>query len=130
MQSLWQKVEKICNVVEETNFVAPVTIRVATICIISNSFASYKLQLSQTASKYSIIGLIENLNVSHGSGSTIWRVFEWYNAIFSWTAQNYIIFNITKTYLYNFDPLKIQLLYSKTGVYKGIHYFSYFCSKT
>ena len=35
-----------------------------------------------------------------------------------------------KTYLYNFDPLKIPLLCSKTGVYRGIHYFTYFCSKT
>ena len=35
---------------------------------------------------------------------------------------------ITKTYLYNFDPLK-PLLYSKTGVYRGIHSFSYFCWK-
>ena len=26
--------------------------------------------------------------------------------------------------------LKKTLLYSKTGVYRGIHYFSYFCSKT
>ena len=28
------------------------------------------------------------------------------------------IISITKTNLYNFDPLKPQLLYSKTGVYK------------
>ena len=34
--------------------------------------------------------------------------------------------DITKTRLYNFDPLKPRLLYSKTGVYRGIHYFSYF----
>ena len=32
---------------------------------------------------------------------------------------------ITKTRLC-FDPLKTHLLYSKTGVYRGIHYFSYF----
>ena len=31
-------------------------------------------------------------------------------------------FNIKKTRLYN--------VYSKTGVYRGIHDFSYFCSKT
>ena len=37
---------------------------------------------------------------------------------------------ITKTCLYNFDPLKPHFLYSKTGVYKGILYFSFFCSKT
>ena len=37
---------------------------------------------------------------------------------------------ITKTCLYNFGPLKPYFLYSKTGVYKGIHYFSYFCSNT
>ena len=36
---------------------------------------------------------------------------------------------ITKTSLYNFDPPFIPLLYYKTGVYRGIHYFSYFCSK-
>ena len=35
----------------------------------------------------------------------------------------------TKTCLYKYDPLKPHL-YSKTGVYKGIDYFSYFCSKT
>ena len=30
---------------------------------------------------------------------------------------------ITKTYLYNFDTLKPHaLLYSKTGIYRGIHY--------
>ena len=34
---------------------------------------------------------------------------------------------ITKTYLYNFDPLK--LLYIKTGVYRGIHYFFLFLLK-
>ena len=38
--------------------------------------------------------------------------------------------NITKTYLYNFDPLKPHFYIVKSGVYKGIHYFSYFCSKT
>ena len=32
---------------------------------------------------------------------------------------------ITKTRLYNFDPLKPHV-YSKTGVYRGEHYFSYF----
>ena len=30
---------------------------------------------------------------------------------------------ITKTLLYNFDPLNTPLLNSKTGVYRGIHYF-------
>ena len=30
----------------------------------------------------------------------------------------------------SFWPPKTLLLYSKTGVYRGIHYFSYFCSKT
>ena len=34
-----------------------------------------------------------------------------------------------KTCLYNFDSLKTPLLYSKTGVYSGIHYFSYFAKK-
>ena len=36
---------------------------------------------------------------------------------------------ITKTYLYNFDPLKTPLLYSKTGVYRGIHNFFLFLLK-
>ena len=38
---------------------------------------------------------------------------------------------ITKTFLYNFDPLKPHFYIVKTGVYSGIHvhYFSYFCSK-
>ena len=30
---------------------------------------------------------------------------------------------ITKTCLYNFDPPQTPLLYSKTGVYRGINYF-------
>ena len=30
----------------------------------------------------------------------------------------------------NFLPPKTPLLYSKTGVYRDIHYFSYFFSKT
>ena len=37
---------------------------------------------------------------------------------------------ITKTYLYNFLPPNTPLLYSKTGVYRDIHYFSFFFSKT
>ena len=37
--------------------------------------------------------------------------------------------SITKTCLYKYDPLKPNL-YSKTGVYSGIDYFYYFCSKT
>ena len=32
-------------------------------------------------------------------------------------------FHITKTYPYNFDPLKPHFLYSKTRVYRDIHYF-------
>ena len=41
------------------------------------------------------------------------------------------LFYIMKTYLCNFDPLKPRFyrVYSKTGVYRGTHYFSYFCSK-
>ena len=35
---------------------------------------------------------------------------------------------ITKTCLYNFDH-ETPLLYSKTGFYRGLHYFSYFCIK-
>ena len=34
-----------------------------------------------------------------------------------------------KTCLYNFDSRKTSLLYSKTGVYRGIHYFSYFAKR-
>ena len=34
---------------------------------------------------------------------------------------------ITKICLPNFDPLN-STIYSKTAVYRGIHYFSYFCS--
>ena len=37
---------------------------------------------------------------------------------------------ITKACLYNFDPLKHPLLYSKTGVYRGIHYFSNLAKNT
>ena len=39
---------------------------------------------------------------------------------------------ITKTCLYNIDPLKPHFYIVKLGfgVYWGIHYFSYFCSKT
>ena len=36
---------------------------------------------------------------------------------------------LTKTCLYNFDPAETPLLYSKTGFYRGILFFSYFCSK-
>ena len=36
---------------------------------------------------------------------------------------------ITKTYLYNDDPLKAHFYIIKTGVYWGIHYFAYFCLK-
>ena len=37
--------------------------------------------------------------------------------------------SFTKTCPYNINPLKPYFLYSKSGVYMGIHYFSYFCSK-
>ena len=44
-----------------------------------------------------------------------------------------ISYGITKTYtcmyLYNFDPINPNFYIIKTGVYRGIHYFSYFCSK-
>ena len=40
------------------------------------------------------------------------------------------LITIAKTCLYKFDPLKTPPLTSKTGVYRGIHYFSYFGSKT
>ena len=35
---------------------------------------------------------------------------------------------ITKTCLYNFDPLKPQFYIVNWGL-QGLHYFSYFCSK-
>ena len=38
-------------------------------------------------------------------------------------------FFITKTYPYNFDPLKPHFYIVKLGFYRGIHYFSYFRSK-
>ena len=41
---------------------------------------------------------------------------------------NFFLEDITKTCLYNLTPL--NPLNSKTGVYRGIHYFSYLCSKT
>ena len=46
-------------------------------------------------------------------------------------AGSYIasISSITKTYLYNFDPLKNPLSCSKTGIYRGIHYFYLFLLK-
>ena len=43
----------------ETNFVTPVTIRAASICIFSKSFASYTVQFSQTISEYSITTLLK-----------------------------------------------------------------------
>ena len=36
---------------------------------------------------------------------------------------------ITKTRLYNFDPLKPHFYIVKLGFYRGIHYFSYFAQK-
>ena len=45
------------------------------------------------------------------------------------SQETFVVF-ITKTRLYNFDPIKLLLSYSKTGVYRGIHYFSSsFCSR-
>ena len=40
------------------------------------------------------------------------------------------ICHITKTCLYNFDPLKPHFYKVKLGIYRGIHYFCYFCLKT
>ena len=40
------------------------------------------------------------------------------------------LYVITKTSLYNFDPLKPHFYIVKLGLTWGIHYFSYFCSKT
>ena len=42
----------------ETSLVAPLTIRAASCCIFSNSFASHCVQLSNTTSAYSSNGLI------------------------------------------------------------------------
>ena len=36
---------------------------------------------------------------------------------------------ITETCLYKFDPLKPHCCIVKPGVYRGMHHFSYFCSK-
>ena len=41
-----------------------------------------------------------------------------------------LYFLITKTCLYNADPHKPHFYIVKTGVYMGIQYFTYFCSKT
>ena len=68
----------------------------------------------------------------------IWEKFSplWIISLFEihghFTSEQHIIedtqeMHITKTCLYNFDPSKPPLLYSKTGVYKGIYYLSYFC---
>ena len=38
--------------------------------------------------------------------------------------------DITKTRLYYFDPLKPHFYIVKLGFTGGIHYYSYFCSKT
>ena len=35
--------------------------------------------------------------------------------------------DITRTRLYNFEPLKPHFYIVKLGVYRGIHYYSYFC---
>ena len=43
-----------------------------------------------------------------------------------WASVSYCV---TKTCLYNFDPLKPHFYIVKLGVYRCIHYFSYFCSK-
>ena len=63
------------------------------------------------------------LSVNQHRLSTVYLVdkYKWYD-IHRWKWTLYTIRHITKTYLYNFDPLK-SLLYSKTGVNWGIHYF-------
>ena len=53
-----------------------------------------------------------------------------HNICFHAEIRKLSILFIMKTYLYKFDPTQIPLLYSKTGVYRGIHYFSYFAKKT
>ena len=57
--------------------------------------------------------------------STVWidKILVAIQPIANWAGS------ITKTFLYSVDPLKPHFLYSKTGVYRGILYFSYFCSK-
>ena len=57
-----------------------------------------------------------------GSGFQLWLVdILWQKAIyFSFHHENMPI---------KFWPPQTPLLYSKTGVYRGMHYFSYFCSK-
>ena len=60
--------------------------------------------------------------------SVLLRLFRWqqyslYGCIRPWYQV------ITKTYLYNFDPLKPHFLYIKTGLTVVYIIFSYFCSK-
>ena len=45
-----------------------------------------------------------------------------------WWNRGTTLERITKTCLYNFAPLNSNL-YTKTWVYRGIHYFSYFCTQ-
>ena len=42
----------------------------------------------------------------------------------------YCTWPITETCLYNFDPLKPHFNIVKLVVDRGVHYFSYFCTKT
>ena len=45
-------------------------------------------------------------------------------------CQSKITTESSQKHTYIFWPSQTPLLYSKTGVYRGIHYFSYFWSKT
>ena len=48
---------------------------------------------------------------------------------YMFTPYAYITSYITKTYLYDFDPLKPRFYIVKLGFTWGTHYFCYFCSK-
>ena len=49
------------NISKETNLVAQVAIRAASICIFSSALISYCVQLSHTTSTYSKTGLIKEV---------------------------------------------------------------------
>ena len=90
----------------------------------------YKYRTSKASDIYAICVLAIRLDLK----TIPFNQMYWYFSYFSikssmWQPLEAPRHFITKTCLYNFDPPWTPLLYSKTGVYRGIHYFSYFCSK-
>ena len=89
-----------------------------------------------TAERFTIGFMIKELyQVSHfvfvlttSSQMSITDIFAALQFFFS-GFNTYIFPLITKTRLYNFDPLKPHFFILKLGVYRGIHYLSYYCSK-